>query len=273
MNRDRFTIIAAVNNRRILEGNLLLSPALADGHERNILIKEGFSSASLAYNSAMEEAKDDILVFVHQDVYLPEHWFSNVSRAIQTLEENGIRWGVLGCFGLRRGVEGGLGMVFTTGRGLHGKALHAPEQVDTLDEIVLIFRKSTGLKFDPNLPYFHMYGVDICLQAKSFGMTNYAIPAFCVHNTNQLVKLPAEFYACYSYIKRKWPKDLPIHTSCMTVTHFDAERREKQIKDFIKTALGRMKTPLSRAEDPRTLLATEDWNRLTSARGFRNLGC
>lgn len=265
MDSERFTIIAAVNNRQILGKNLLMSPALADRRGGSLLIKEGFSSASLAYNSAIEEAKNDILAFVHQDVYLPTHWFSEVLHAIKTLERRGIRWGVLGCFGLRRGVEGGLGRVFTTGRGLHGRALQAPEPVDTLDEIVLITRKSLGLKFDPNLPHFHMYGVDLCLQSKRSGLINYAIPAFCIHNTNQLVTLPAEFYACYSYVKRKWPQYLPIHTSCMTVTQFDAERREKQIKDFLRTRLGRLKTPLTRVDDPRTLIGIDDRNRLASS--------
>ena len=261
MTRDRFTVVAAVNNRRILEGNLLLSPAIADGRECNIVIKEGFASASLAYNSAIDEAQSDVLVFVHQDVYLPEHWFDEVANAIRALEDDGVRWGVLGCFGSRRDANGGLGRVFTTGRGLHGNVIHCPEPVETLDEIVLITRKSSGPMFDPNLPHFHMYGVDLCLQARSRGMTNYAIPAFCVHNTNQLVKLPAEFYICYGYIKRKWGRYLPIHTSCMAVTRFEMERREKQARDFINTILGRMKPPLARAEDPRTVVANDEWRK------------
>jgi len=258
MSKHEFTVIVAVNNRRILESNLLLSPALARDRQSRVIIKENFPSASLAYNDAIEEASNDILIFVHQDVYLPEHWFDDVSDSIRALENKGVHWGVLGCFGTRRGARERFGTVFTTGRGIHGNPIDTPEPVDTLDEIVLLVRRSSGLRFDPNLPHFHMYGVDLCLTAQSVGMINYAIPAFCVHNTNQLVTLPAEFYTCYSYIKRKWSKYLPIHTSCMTVTRFEIERREKQAKDFINTALGRLKNPLPRAEDPRTLLTTID---------------
>jgi hypothetical protein len=45
---------------------------------------------------------------------------------------------------------------------------------------------------DP-LPHYHLYGTDICMAAREKGMMSYAIPAFCIHNTNQLLALPEEF--------------------------------------------------------------------------------
>ena len=68
--------------------------------------------------------------------------------------------------------------------------------VQTLDEIVLILKKSSGLRFDDSLPHFHFYGTDICLRAAQRGMRSYAISAFCVHNTHQTLVLPEEFYEC-----------------------------------------------------------------------------
>jgi len=55
--------------------------------------------------------------------------------------------------------------------------------VQTLDEIVLIFRRDSGLSFDETLPHFHFYGTDICMRAAEQGRQCYAISAFCVHNT------------------------------------------------------------------------------------------
>ena len=267
LNNRSFTLVAAVNNRRMLQENLLASPGVVGQESLEFLSREGFTSASLAYNSAIDDASADILVFVHQDIYLPAGWFPRIHHAIQTLEAAGVRWGVLGAFGSRKGASGGLGRVFTNGMGLHGNAINSPEPVETLDEIVLILRKSSGLRFDPDLPHFHMYGVDICLSARQAGLTNFAIPAFCVHNTHQILDLPSEFYLCYRFIKRKWSRYLPIFASCMTVTRFDGELRRKQLEEGFARVFRRSRKPLQRVADPRSLLPEEFWSRFTSEPG------
>ena len=246
------TIVAAVNNRQVLMENLLQSPALG-GNRFQLLIKENFASASLAYNSAIDDAENDILVFVHQDIYLPEGWFAKVEAAVRRLDRAGMNWGVLGCFGSRRNADDGLGRVYTTGLGVHGKAILNPEPVETLDEIVLIIRKSSGLQFDRYLPHFHMYGVDLCLSARSKGFTNFAIPAFCIHNTYQTA-LPREFWSCYWYVKRKWADFLPIYTSCVTISRFDTDLRKKQVRELIGLAVGKGRPPVARLSDPQRLM-------------------
>ena len=153
-----------------------------------------------------------------------------MERALSYLENKRKNWGILGCFGSRKFAEGGLGRVYTTGLGFHGRVLDEPEPVETLDEIILIIKKSSGLRFDIALPHYHLYGADICMSAKEKGMTNYAIQGFCVHNTNQLLILPKEFYDCYRYIKRKWKKYLPIYASCMKITSFNEKLYLKKIE-------------------------------------------
>jgi Glycosyltransferase like family len=256
MSEEQFTVIVAVNDRKVLQQNLLLSPGLANGEVDQLLIQEGFPSASLAYNQAIDQAMNDLLVFVHQDIYLPDDWFHNVRGAIRTLEEGQKKWGILGSFGSTGTATGGLGMVYTTGFGLHGNAIKSPEPAETLDEIIIIMRKSSGLRFDLALPHFHMYGVDICLAARSMGLTNFAIPAFCVHNTNQLLRLPSEFYIGYRYVKRKWSRHLPIYTSCMTISRFDLELFEKKISELLSRLFFR-KIPRSRIEDPRVVMPAD----------------
>jgi hypothetical protein len=254
MSQEQFTVVAAVNSREVLDANLLRSPDLSRTPEHQVLLKEGFASASLAYNSAIEEARHDLMLFVHQDVYLPEGWFCDVRRSIHALERNGASWGVLGAYGARDGLRG-VGRIYTTGIGFHGCVIDAPEPIQTLDEITLIIRKSSGLRFDSQLPHFHMYGVDLCLGAKSQGLTNYAIPASCVHNTNQILILPEEFYRCYWYVKRKWAAFLPIHTSCIRISRFDAELRRRKVREFIDPLFPNARVPLRRFDDPRTVLA------------------
>jgi len=250
---EGFTIVAAVNNVQVLRSNLCLSPGLlARAHQ--LVIKENCVSASLAYNSAIEEADNDVIIFAHQDVYLPEGWFPDLRKSLAYLKAENVDWGVLGCFGCASFAEHGLGMVYTNGLGVHGRKIDKPEPIETLDEIVLIVRKSSGLRFDPQLPHFHLYGTDICLAAKTMGMTSYAIPAFCVHNTNQLLSFPAEFYQCYRYLKRKWARFLPIYTSCTRISRFDEDLYDRKFRELARKTLGIRRSAKLRVDDPRTVL-------------------
>lgn len=254
MGNESFTFAVAVNNTDTLRKNLLLSPGLQPGHKHQILVKEGYSSASEAYNSAIDEAKNEIIIFIHQDIYLPESWFADLAKALSYLDDKKINWGVMGCFGSRRDAHGGLGRVYTNGLGFHGAVLNNPEPIETLDEIVLIIKKSSGLRFDPIMPNFHLYGTDLCLTAQDKGMTNFAFQGFCVHNTNQLLVLPKEFYDCYWYLKKKWEKYLPIYASCLLISRFDKELRIKKLKNLIHKIMRKKRQPLHRVEDPRIFL-------------------
>lgn len=251
MSAQAFTIVASVNNEEVLQQNLLLSPGLLPGTRNQLILKRGFASASLAYNNAIDEAQHDIVIFVHQDIYLPETWFADLGRCLKVLEETDKNWGVLGCFGSRKDAHGGLGRVYTRGLGRHGHMLSRPEPIESLDEILLVIRKTSGLRFDPALPHFHMYGTDICMTARARGMVSYAFQAFCVHNTNQLVCLPKEFYACYRYVRNKWARFLPIHTACMKISVLNDEFYRKRIAEIGQRVLRRTAPPVLRVEDPR----------------------
>lgn len=251
---EKYTIAVAVNDKEVLTNNLLLSPGISNGDKNQLLFKDGYPSASLAYNAAIEEADNDIIIFVHQDIFFPEGWFSNLSRAINYLDNEKSNWAVLGCFGSEKGRAGGVGEVYTTGLGIHGNEIRKPEAVETLDEILLVVRKSSGLRFDPLMPHFHLYGTDICLSARKMGLSCFAFPGFCIHNTNQLLELPKEFYACYHYIKKKWSKSLPIYASCIKIDKFDCDIKMKKLKSIYKMISGRAVMAKSRVTDPTTLL-------------------
>jgi hypothetical protein len=222
-----------------------------NGARNQLSIKRGFSSASVAYNSALDEAVHDVVIFVHQDVYLPETWFADLGRTLEILEGAGANWGVLGCYGCRKGTDGGLGQVYSRGVGLTGRPIPAPEPIDTLDEIVLIIRKSSGLRFDSRLPHFHLYGTDICMTARARGMVNFAFPGFCVHNTNQLLILPDEFYTCYHYLRRKWACYLPIYTSCIKISFLNEAFYLRRIVEAKQRRFGMRSRAATRVADPR----------------------
>jgi len=257
MNKAPFTIVAAVNSDLVLQQNLLLSPGLFDNGRNQLLIKRDFKSASLAYNSAIDEAEHDLIIFVHQDIYLPDGWFGDLQHTLDILEKTDPRWGVLGCSGFRKGAPDGRGLVYTRGLGPHSNRLERPEVVETLDEIVIIIRKASGLRFDSDLPHFHLYGTDICMTARANGLLTYAFQGFCIHNTNQLLVLPKEYYQCYRYVRAKWARYLPIYTSCMTMTFMNEEYLRRRIVETGQRILRRLPPPAKRVDDPRTLLAAQ----------------
>jgi hypothetical protein len=223
------TFVVSSNSAEILQDNFLASPCLGNSHPHEILVQHGFQSAAASYNDAISRSSNDVMVFAHQDMVFPSAWLSDLDRAIKILEKDDPNWGVLGCYGMTKGNQG-KGYVYTHGLGILGAPFEHPAPVQTLDEIVLILKKSSGLKFDERLPHFHFYGSDICLTAAKRGMKSYAISAFCVHNSQLNYVLPAEFYDCYKVLKRIWKDALPIQTTCIRVTPFDFQMRVRRLK-------------------------------------------
>jgi hypothetical protein len=253
MSRSKFTFAVAVNNRSILENNFLASPCFRKPHGHEILIQEGFSSAGAAYNDAVERSKNDLLIFAHQDMIFPEPWLDQLESALEYLENYDPAWGVLGCYGETQ-YDRGRGSVYQPNLGMVGVSIDRPTPIQTLDEIVLIFRRSSGLKFDGSLPHFHLYGTDICLRAKQMGRTSYAIPAFCIHNTNQGFLLPEEFYECYWKVKRNWESQLPIQSSCIRITRFNLAVYKRRLQEMYSRYMRRGKNEELRVHDVRRLL-------------------
>ena len=135
----RYSFVVAANDPDILSKNLLASPCLANGTSHELLILENHSSAAAAYNSGLKKCKNELVVFVHQDVYLPEDWVSSVEVALQAIEGRDPNWGVAGCWGVR-GDGAKFGHLYTPGEGIIGDPMFRPEPVRTLDEVVLILR-------------------------------------------------------------------------------------------------------------------------------------
>lgn len=224
------TFAVAVNNRAVFRNNFLASSCLRRPHNHEILAQEGFTSAARAYNDAIDRSANDLIVFVHQDIFLPGRWLQQLTLALDWLRNSDPRWGVAGSYG--KTVDGrGWGHVYSSGRGVIGKPLERPVPVQTLDEIVLILRKSSGLRFDERIPHYHFYGADICLSAAKGGMTSYAISAFCIHNTQQNLVLPKEFYECYRELKRIWRDCLPIQTTCIRVSKSDLPMYLRRVQE------------------------------------------
>lgn len=249
------TFVVVANDLEILRNNLLASPCLQGHHPHQVIVQQRFTSAAGAFNAALSQSCNDVVAFIHQDVYLPEGWLSDIEYTLQLMAALDPNWGVLGCWGVKRSGQG-IGYLYTPGQEVIGGPQNLPDAVQTLDEVVLILRKSSGLTFNEALSGFHFYGADICLAAAKLRLRSYAISAFCIHNSRQHFRLPRDFYACYRQIKRLRREFLPIQTSCVRITRFNRYMWWRRIKEtFYWLRPGAHQEELgTRATDPLTIL-------------------
>jgi GT2 family glycosyltransferase len=242
-----FSVVVAANDEVVLQDSLLRSPDIRSIKE--VIVRRGFDSAARAYNSGLDAAQSDVVVFAHQDVFLPEGWFQSVAQAIAVIAAQDPNWGVLGLFGITLGNHEA-GHIYSTGiqREL-GQPFDQPIAVSSLDEVLLIVRRSSGLRFDEKLPGFHLYGTDICMEAKRQGLNCYVLSAFCVHNSNGLHRLPSAYSRSLYYLRDKWRSQLPIRTPCMTITRWGLPL----YRHYLESLFARNRKAGGRCPDPSAL--------------------
>jgi hypothetical protein len=248
----KFAFVAACNSEEVLRANLLSSH---DTAAAEINVQRGAASSAQAYNRGIDGTQADVLIFIHQDMFLPAGWLAKLDRTIAGLEKTDPNWGVLGMFGLNAAGQGE-GYVYTTGllRVLGGD-FEGVREIVCLDEIVLVLRRASGLRFDEQLPGFHLYGADICLEARKRAMKSYAFSAFGIHNSNGIAYLPGAYWQTYRYLHRKWRQWLPVRTSCMPITRLHGPALRYLIRN-LPSAFRAGKKPGKRVADPAGLLAT-----------------
>jgi len=214
-----------------LTANVLRSPAVQS--PRNELIVECRGAAvQAALNAGIGRARHELIVVLHEDVYLPPLWEGMLRRGVRLVEAQDPNWGVVGCAGMRRR----FGLLRTRRRGAGhsrdhsatwGQPFDAPVPVETLDEFLIAFRRDRGFRFDEQQPNYHFYAVDLCLQAAERSLRAYAIEAFCYHNSRPKQRrdeaAPADFVAGCDYLRRKWATRLPIVTTCTIIARRPAD--------------------------------------------------
>lgn len=213
-------IVAAVNDESVLNENLKRSPVIENGTVPLLELRKQ-PSASKAYNVGLDTTSHEIIVFAHQDVYLPAPWLDNLLAAIATLERQQPHWGVIGLFGVTATGEA-VGHVWSSGIGRElGAAFADPIEAASIDEMVIVLRRASGLRFDERLAGFHLYATDICLAARTIGAGVYVVHAPAVHNSVPVRTLRGYYLEAYRYLKKKWAFLLPIRTPIAPITRYE----------------------------------------------------
>jgi len=228
------SIVVACNDRSVLKENLYRS-VLALSGSIEIDMREGYPSASLAYNEGLSNTTAEFIVFAHQDVYLPKNWGPCLLDEIEKIEAEDKNWAVLGIVGVSLS-NIIVGKSWSTGLGREvGKIIKRPQSTTSIDELVIIMRRESGLLFDINLPGYHLYGTDIIQTAISRGYGSYVINNPVIHNSLPIIRLGKDFRASYKYMQKKWHKNLPIVTPVTKITQFGWHLEKQQLKNLLKS--------------------------------------
>lgn len=200
-------LCTASHSDPILNANLAASPLVRAGQPCHV--ERDAPSAGIAYNRLLDRTTAAVVVFAHHDVWLPPGWETLLAARLADLPPD---WALFGSFGV--GLDAAhIGPVWSSSLGMIvGRVPMAPVPVQSFDELLIVMRRSTGLRFDEALPGWHLYGTDIVTQARAKGMTAHAGALPCIHNDRYHEALGPDFTACYRYMQRKWADRLPLRT-------------------------------------------------------------
>jgi hypothetical protein len=183
-------------------------------------VNHRFATAGAALNHGASLARNDVLAFVHQDVFL--HSLSALRSAARHLRAG--EWGVIGAVGV--GFDGAVVGRMRDRVVLIGTDATEPVEVDSLDEVLFMIRRdqllATPLSEAQELAW-HAYGVEYCVRMRELGRKAGAMNLAITHNslTVNLDKLDVAHQA----VAAMHPGRLPVRTTCGIVGGPERTRR------------------------------------------------
>lgn len=252
-------LCVASHSPTILHANLAQSPCAA---LMPLHVETDAPSAAIAYNHALDATTAPIVVFVHHDVYLPNGWEALLAARLAEVEAIDPNWALAGAFGI--GLDGAnFGPVWSSSLGMIvGRVPLTPAPVQSFDEMLIVLRRTSGLRFDDTLPGWHMYGTDIVQQARAKGMAAYSTALPCIHNDRYHDALGQDFTDAYRFMQTKWQSVLPLRTPILKISrsglHLLRDRWQNRYSTAVRSAMA-----ISTDHAPQDLAARCGWTDLS----------
>lgn len=155
-------------------------------------------NAAQGLNHGLDACKTDWVVCVHQDVLFGRGWISRMTALLPSLPAS---VAVVGVVGTRADGRFRGHILDPNGHCYWGPL---PAEVLVLDESVLVLRRASGLRFDEQVPGFHCYGADLCLQARAQGLKVMAVDAPVRHLSTG--RLDDAYHRAASWLLERWGK-------------------------------------------------------------------
>jgi hypothetical protein len=211
--KPRIHFICPVNNENTYQNIFLRSLQL--NRYASLTKVVGAKSAAEAFNeNIVNHPSGDISVLIHQDVFLPPYWTDRMEAIFDNT-----RFGVAGCVGASS--EGFFAEVFASPTEyINYNRDRLPAQVDSLDELLMVFPSETPIRLDPDLGW-HLYGADACIKARKLGLKALVVNNCVVHMCSRVNYDPQQdetFRQSLAAFLIKNPD--PIKTTMITV-HID----------------------------------------------------
>lgn len=216
----KLSFIVCVSDPAVLAANLLKSPCLLQDSGHQLIQVYGCRSAADGFDRGVMLAGGDILVFVHQDVFLPLDWDRRfIAGFLEARRQFPVE--VVGIYGLSGQQEGGssapLGTVNDRGVWLRGSGV-LPAKAQSLDELLFAVYRGSRLRLDPELG-FDLYATDLVLQAETTGGCGAVVDAPCEHRStlprsNIPLSVLRRFQKAALVFEHKWAGRLPVDTPC-----------------------------------------------------------
>ncbi len=212
MSENKYLIVVPVIDMKKFNNNVARSLFFK---KTQAVILKGFKNVSEAQNKALMAYKHyQYIIFVHEDVFLPDTFEDDLETSINMLEKSHPNWYIAGAAGafMEKGERKMAGWVLDRGSNWGSKVKY-PKKVDSVDELIMVVNAKYNIKFDEKLPYNHFYSSSLSLAAKKKGKETYVINAYCEHNSDHAYK-DDDFYEAEYYMLLKWTKYLPFATTC-----------------------------------------------------------
>ncbi|MET0464615.1 MAG: hypothetical protein ABW007_15725 [Chitinophagaceae bacterium] len=133
--------------------------------------------AYTAINRFLKEAKGEFILIAHQDVRCIDQ-AASLLRILEDLSVKDPKWAVCGNAGAS-GYHRDLRYLVNRDKTITHE--HLPARVYSLDENLLIIRRSASIVVSSDLSGFHLYAADLCLLADYLGYHCYVIPFMVEH--------------------------------------------------------------------------------------------
>jgi hypothetical protein len=194
----KFALVSLVNDRMQFEACQASLRRTVDPLPLWLMVEpnqHGWNAAQ-GLNYGLELLNAKWIICVHQDVLFPADFWHRLTVGLESLSEDTALAGLVGCD--RNGRFRGH-IVDPNG---HCYWPSLPHEVLTLDEVLIVVRKSSGLRFCAEVPGFHCYGADICYQADAQGLRAAVIDAPLVHLSTG--RLDASYERAAAWLLSKW---------------------------------------------------------------------
>jgi hypothetical protein len=176
-------------------------------------VNGSYPSAGAALNHGVSLAKNDVVVFVHQDVYL--HSLLDLKKAAAQMQSEG--FGLLGAIGV--GADDRFYGRIRDRIFLTGERVDRLTEVDSLDEVLFMAPRrqllDEPLTESPDLAW-HAYAVEYGLRMRRKGLRTGAADIPLTHNSLS-VNLE-RLDEAHQTVGRSYPELLPVRTTCGTIT-------------------------------------------------------